>query len=43
MEELILTLSVALLFLIRIGIPVTVLVGLGVFIDRWQHNHQAGA
>jgi hypothetical protein len=36
MEDLLLTLSVALMFFLRIGIPVLVLVALGAVIDRWQ-------
>jgi hypothetical protein len=42
MDELITTLAVAALFLIRIGIPVALLVGLGVLIDRWQSRREAG-
>jgi hypothetical protein len=41
MDELITTLAVAALFLIRIGIPVALLVGLGVLIDRWQSKREA--
>lgn len=36
MNEILLALGVAALFLIRIGIPVAVLVILGILIDRWQ-------
>ena len=41
MDALITTLAVAALFLIRIGIPVMLLVGLGVLIDRWQSKREA--
>lgn len=41
MDELITTLVVAVLFLIRIGVPVVLLVGLGVLIDRWQSKREA--
>ena len=41
MNELVITLGVAVLFLIRIGIPVALLVGLGVLIDRWQSKREA--
>ncbi|MCB9451093.1 MAG: hypothetical protein H6672_06615 [Anaerolineaceae bacterium] len=33
--------SVVVLFILRIGIPVLVLVGLGVVIDRWQRRREA--
>lgn len=36
MEQLLLTISVAALFLLRIGVPVVMLITLGVVIDRWQ-------
>lgn len=36
MEGFLLTLSVALMFFLRIGIPVLVLIVLGALIDRWQ-------
>ncbi len=42
MNEILLALGVAALFLIRIGIPVAILVTLGILIDRWQskpRNH----
>lgn len=35
MDEIMLTITVALLFVIRIGIPVVVLVTLGVLMDHW--------
>ena len=42
MNDLLMTLTVAGLFLIRIGIPVALLVGVGVLIDRWQRSqHRA--
>lgn len=31
-------LSIAILFLFRIGVPVIALVSIGVLIDRWQNN-----
>ena len=41
MDQLLLTLSVAALFLLRIGVPVIVLIAVGVGIDRWQtHRDQ---
>lgn len=36
MEGFLLTLSVALMFFLRIGIPVLVLIVLGTIIDHWQ-------
>jgi hypothetical protein len=39
MDEFMMTLTVAALFLIRIGIPVALLVTVGVLVDRWQRNH----
>lgn len=36
MEELLLVLSVAFMFFLRIGIPVLVLIVLGAMIERWQ-------
>jgi hypothetical protein len=43
MDELMLIVSVATLFVIRIGVPVVLLIGLGIMIDQWQrhHNHRA--
>ena len=38
MEQLLTVLSVAALFLIRIGVPVIVLISLGMLIDRWQNK-----
>lgn len=40
MAEIGLTLSVIVLFIIRIGIPVIVLVTLGILIDRWQSKRE---
>ena len=34
-------LSVAALFFVRIGIPVLVLTGLGIIVDRWQTKREA--
>ncbi|MBN1967518.1 MAG: hypothetical protein JW910_22880 [Anaerolineae bacterium] len=41
MENLMLTLGVALMFLLRIGVPVLVLIGLGILIDRWQSKKES--
>lgn len=38
MEQLLFTLSIAALFLLRIGVPVIVLITVGVVIDRWQSH-----
>ena len=38
MEQLQLILSVALMFFLRIGIPVLVLIVLGALIERWQNR-----
>lgn len=43
MSELQVVLSAAGLFIVRIGIPVMVLVALGVLIDRWQTHREAEA
>ena len=40
MEQLLLTLSIAALFLLRLGVPVIVLITLGVVIDRWQSKRE---
>lgn len=40
MDDMMTTLGVAVLFLIRIGIPVLLLVGLGLLIDRWQSHRE---
>ncbi len=40
MEQLLLTLSIAVLFLLRLGVPVIVLITLGVIIDRWQSKRE---
>ena len=42
MEQVGLVLSVALMFIVRIGIPVIVLITLGVMIDRWQSKREHG-
>lgn len=41
MDEIMMVLSIAGLFLIRVGIPVILLVALGVLIDRWQSKREA--
>ena len=40
METMIGILSVAALFFVRIGIPVLILTGLGIIIDRWQNKRE---
>lgn len=40
MEELLATVGVVALFLIRVGVPVLILVGIGILIDRWQSNRE---
>lgn len=41
MIELETVLGVIVLFVIRIGLPLTLLVGFGVLIDRWQSRREA--
>ncbi len=41
MAEILVVLSVVGLFLLRVGIPVVLLVGLGILIDRWQTKREA--
>ena len=43
MEQLLLTLSIVALFLLRLGVPVIVLISLGVGIDRWQSRREQTA
>ncbi len=40
MEQLLLTLSVAVLFFLRIGVPVIALAAIGIFIDHWQTKRE---
>jgi hypothetical protein len=40
MEQLLSIVSVAALFFVRIGIPVIVLIILGIVIDRWQATRE---
>jgi hypothetical protein len=40
MEQVLTTLGVALIFLIRIGVPVIILISLGIVIDRWQSRRE---
>ena len=40
MENVLMIVSVAVLFIVRIGIPVLVLVSLGLLIDRWQSKRE---
>jgi hypothetical protein len=40
MDDLQLILSVTSLFLLRIGLPVLLLVGLGILVDRWQSKRE---
>jgi hypothetical protein len=43
MDGVLTVLSVAGLFLVRVGVPVLVLVVLGILIDRWQTGREADA
>ncbi len=36
MEQILTILAVAVLFLVRIGVPVIILISLGILVDRWQ-------
>lgn len=38
MESVLLTLGVVAVFLVRVGIPVILLIALGMVIDRWQKH-----
>jgi hypothetical protein len=40
MEQLLLVVSVAVMFLVRIGIPVILLLAIGILIDRWQSKRE---
>lgn len=40
MDQLLLTLSIVALFLVRLGIPVILLISVGVIIDRWQSKRE---
>jgi hypothetical protein len=40
MEQLLLVISVAVMFIIRIGIPVILLLSIGILIDRWQSKRE---
>lgn len=40
MEQVLLTISIAALFLLRIGVPVIILITLGVVVDHWQANRE---
>lgn len=40
MEQLLSILSVAALFFIRIGVPILILITLGILIDRWQASRE---
>jgi hypothetical protein len=40
MEQVVLVVSVAAAFLLRIGVPVILLIGLGILIDRWQSKRE---
>lgn len=42
MDDLLMVLNVAVLFILRIGVPVILLVSLGILIDRWQSNRDRG-
>lgn len=38
MESILLTLSMIAMFLLRVGIPVILLIALGMVVDRWQRH-----
>ena len=40
MEQLLLVISVAVMFIVRIGIPVILLLAIGLLIDRWQSRRE---
>lgn len=40
MESILLVLSVVALFLVRVGIPVILLIVLGIVIERWQRSRE---
>lgn len=40
MEQLLLVVSVVVMFLLRIGVPVILLLTIGVLIDRWQSKRE---
>jgi hypothetical protein len=40
MEQLLLVVSVAVMFIVRIGIPVILLLAIGILIDRWQSKRE---
>lgn len=40
MEQLLLVVSVAAMFLLRIGVPVILLLSIGILIDRWQSKRE---
>jgi hypothetical protein len=41
MNDVMMVISVVVIFFLRIGIPVIILVGLGVMIDRWQRHRES--
>lgn len=41
MESVLLTLSVIALFLMRVGIPVVLLITVGMLVERWQRHREA--
>jgi type III secretory pathway component EscR len=40
MNDILLTLGVIVLFVARIGIPMMILIGLGIALDRWQSRRE---
>jgi hypothetical protein len=40
MDELLLSLGVIGLFILRIGVPMLILIGIGIAIDRWQSSRE---
>lgn len=41
MNDILMVGSVVVMFFLRIGIPVIILVGLGIVVDRWQRRRDA--
>ena len=41
MDELLVALGVAIMFFIRVGVPVLALIIIGVMVDRWQSSRES--
>lgn len=41
MDSILLTLSVIALFLLRVGVPVVLLITVGMLVERWQRHREA--